>query len=215
MRVRGETTAIVPCESSLMPRHLHLAPTATDLGNDLAQVCAPGDAQLKVHRAGTKLPRPRRGAATEMHVATGKKLGKKEVWTMSTLLASDRVVYRSDWAGFGMFSGVPSVCRGWNAVRVPPRAQQIPSSEGIFALTCVQSLWWRPSDASARALAWPPRWPIQVCGWRVQRPGWWAFRLLFLCSCYAFLSWLWRPGWPAYLFMVRICLDDMTWANFF
>ena len=131
MRVRGETTAIVPCESSLMPRHLHLAPTATDIGNDLAQVCAPGDAHLKLYGAGVKL-RASGGARQSkwMH-----QLGKKEVWTMSTLFASDRVVYRSDWAGFGMFSGVPRVCKGWNAVRVPPRAQCFRRSGAFYLFT--------------------------------------------------------------------------------
>jgi hypothetical protein len=29
-------------------------------------------------------------------------------------------------------------------------------------------------------VAWPPRWPIQVCGWRAQCPGWWAHRLLLM-----------------------------------
>jgi hypothetical protein len=51
---------------------------------------------------------------------------------MSTLLASDWAVHGLDRAGFRMFSGIPSVCRGGNAVRVPPRAQQIPSSEAIL-----------------------------------------------------------------------------------
>ena len=59
---------------------------------------------------------------------------------MSTLLRADRTVKPAECPGFGMFLQVPSVCQGGNAVRVPPRAQQIPSSEGIFALTCVQSL---------------------------------------------------------------------------
>lgn len=46
----------------------------------------------------------------------------------------------------------------------PTSGTRDPLVRGDFALTCVQSLWWRPSDASARAVAWPPRWPIQVCG---------------------------------------------------
>ncbi len=133
---------------------------------------------------------------------------------MSTLLASDWVVLVPDWLGFGMFSGVPYVCRGWKAVRVPPRAQQIPPSEGIFALTCVQSLWWRPSDAGVRTVAWPPRWPVQVCGWRVQGPGLWALRLLCTRAMW-FLSWVVAAWLPAYLFMVRDGLEDMTWGNFF
>jgi hypothetical protein len=61
---------------------------------------------------------------------------KRGVCTMCTPQASDWAVHRSDWVGLRMFSGVPSVCKVWNAVRVPPRAQHDPSSEGSFALTC-------------------------------------------------------------------------------
>ncbi len=53
--------------------------------------------------------------------------GKKEVLTMSTLVASDW----ADWLGLPMFSGVPSVFRRWNAVRVPPRAQCYRRSEAF------------------------------------------------------------------------------------
>jgi hypothetical protein len=42
-----------------------------------------------------------------------------------------------DWTGLAMFPRESRVCRGWKAVRVPPRAQHSPSSEGVFALTCV------------------------------------------------------------------------------
>lgn len=59
---------------------------------------------------------------------------------MCTLLPSDWVVKGSDWFGFRMFPREPSVFKAWNEVRVPPWAQQVPSSEGIFALnvyTCV------------------------------------------------------------------------------
>jgi hypothetical protein len=56
-------------------------------------------------------------------------VAKKEVWTLSTLFASDWAGHRPDWLGFRMFSGLPSICRGRNAVRVPPRTQHIPSSE--------------------------------------------------------------------------------------
>ena len=59
--------------------------------------------------------------------------GKKEVWTLlSTLLASDWAVYRPDWLGLPMFPRESSVYMGWNAVRVPPRAQHFPSSEGFL-----------------------------------------------------------------------------------
>jgi hypothetical protein len=119
----------------------------------------------------------------------------KDVCTMCTLSASDWAVHRPDCLGFGMFSGVPSVWKGWSAVRVPPRAQQVPSSEGIFALTCVQNLWWRPSDADARALALPPRWPVKLGGWRDQDLGWWVLRPLFTRTMRSFLR-CGGPGWP-------------------
>jgi hypothetical protein len=54
------------------------------------------------------------------------------VCTLCTLLPSDWVVEGSDRVGFRMFSREFSVCKGWNAVRVPPRAQQFPSSEGFL-----------------------------------------------------------------------------------
>jgi hypothetical protein len=60
------------------------------------------------------------------------KVGKKRVWTMSTLLASDWAVHRSDRAGFRMFPRESSVRKGWNAVRVPPRARHNPSPEGFL-----------------------------------------------------------------------------------
>lgn len=59
-------------------------------------------------------------------------LSEKGVLTMSTDLASDWVVYRPDSDVLGMFSGVPCVFGAWNAVRVPPRAQHSPSSEGFL-----------------------------------------------------------------------------------
>jgi hypothetical protein len=73
------------------------------------------------------LPEWGRGSRLEWHG-----MRQKNVWTMSTLWASDRVVHRSDRAGFRMFPGESSVCKGWNAVRVPPRAQHSPSSEGFL-----------------------------------------------------------------------------------
>ena len=135
--------------------------------------------------------------------------------TLSTLLESDWVIYPEDWAGFGMFSGVSSVCKGWNAVRVPHRAQQIPSPEGIFALTCVQSLWLRPSDARFAGCGLAAAEPFQVCGvagsrsWLVGPPP----AVAGFMRGVPFL--VGAAGLAAYLFMVRICLDDMTWANFF
>jgi hypothetical protein len=44
--------------------------------------------------------------------------------------ASDWVVVVPDWLGLLMFSGVPSICQGWNAVRVPSRAPITPRQRG-------------------------------------------------------------------------------------
>jgi hypothetical protein len=51
---------------------------------------------------------------------------------MSTRFVSYWAKQPSDWLGFRMFSRVPGVCTGSNVVRVPPRAQHIPSSEGFL-----------------------------------------------------------------------------------
>ena len=52
--------------------------------------------------------------------------GQFGVRTTYTPWTSDRVVQGSDRAGFRMFSRKPSVCRGGNAVGVPPRALVFP-----------------------------------------------------------------------------------------
>jgi hypothetical protein len=58
------------------------------------------------------------------------------VWTMSTDSASDRVVLRSDRPGFRTFPPLPSVCKGWNAVRVPPRARVFPGQGPVSLRVC-------------------------------------------------------------------------------
>lgn len=65
------------------------------------------------------------------------KMGQKRVWTLSKLLASIWAVLGLVWTGFRMFSRIPGVCMAGNAVRVPPRARHIPSSEGflLYVLT--------------------------------------------------------------------------------
>jgi hypothetical protein len=55
---------------------------------------------------------------------------------MSTLFASDRVGQPPDCPGLRMFPPLPIVSGPQNRVRVPPRAQYDPSSEG-FLLYCV------------------------------------------------------------------------------
>lgn len=60
------------------------------------------------------------------------KAGEKWVWTLSTLWPSDCVVMVRNGLGLRMFSAIPCVCKGPKTVRVPPRAQHTPSSEGFL-----------------------------------------------------------------------------------
>ena len=84
--------------------------------------------------------------------------------TRSTLLDSDWAEQPSNYSGFRMFPREPSVCRGWNAVRVPPRARVflvqglaglswgICVEEGDLAAVaeCVGDQWWRGLRRGAR-----------------------------------------------------------------
>lgn len=63
-------------------------------------------------------------------------------------------------------------------VRVPPRARHSPSSEGVFCFNVLTKLAIASPDGLGRGLWLGRRGPIQVCGCRVQDPGWWALRLL-------------------------------------
>jgi hypothetical protein len=87
------------------------------------------------------------------------------VCTMCTTLAADRVVLRSDWAGFRMFSGVLSVCRGLNAVRVPPRAQCFRQAGGLLGASSLCTLytsfsrWLGGVRRAVCSFSWPFLWP--------------------------------------------------------
>jgi hypothetical protein len=109
------------------------------------------------------------------------------VRTVSTHWPSDWAVPRPDWPGLPMFPRDPSVCKAWNHVRVPPRAQHTPSSEGVFALTCVHSGWSGPSD-TGRGVCLAPRFACLIVGGRGCRvlAG---DRPLALNWGYEFLSW--------------------------
>ena len=86
----------------------------------------------------------KRGFVPESHVPAGPALvthgepgsrqnAKKEVCTKYTLWASDRVVPVPDWAGLAMFAGEWRKFKGWNPVRVPPRARVFPV-QGLVVL---------------------------------------------------------------------------------
>lgn len=67
---------------------------------------------------------------------------------MSTLWASDSIEHRSDRPGFAVFSGIPSVCKGRNAVRVPSRAQYFRKSKACWTAECAHFVrLWAPSGA--------------------------------------------------------------------
>jgi hypothetical protein len=80
----------------------------------------------------TELPRPlsgERGSRMELL----KICHKRRVHNV-TPWASDWVVHGPDWLGLLMFSRVPSVFKGWNTVRVPPRAQCFPGQRSFGPL---------------------------------------------------------------------------------
>jgi hypothetical protein len=67
--------------------------------------------------------------------------------------------------------GTSQCLRGRECSSSPTSGTAYPLVRGVFALTCVQSLRLRPSDASARAVVWPPRCLFRCVAWRVQDPG--------------------------------------------
>ena len=78
----------------------------------------------------TQLPRPDGRLSS---LVGGAEVGKKRVCTMCTPWASDRVVLVPDWAGLRRFSGEWRIFKGWNPVRVPPRARVFPV-QGLFGV---------------------------------------------------------------------------------
>ena len=86
-----------------------------------------------------------------------------------------------------------------------------PLVRGDFALTCVQSLWWRPSDAKfagcglAAAVAYSGVWVAGSGSWLVGAPpacGW-----VYAGSSFRFSG---LVGDGQHLFMVRGCGHNMT-----
>ena len=85
-----------------------------------------------------------------------------DVWTTSTLWASNWVVLEWDRAVFRMFARVSSVCRGWNAVRVPPRAQCFPCSGAcqplsvhkLFTYGALRGLFWSAVTVAGGSFSW-------------------------------------------------------------
>jgi hypothetical protein len=108
---------------------------------------------------------------------------------LSTLSGLERPVQESDWLRIPYIFGSSSVCRGGMQFKACDRV----------ALT-----------AGSRTVAWPPRRPIQVCGWRatpwrVSPPR--ALIWVYWVPRYDFLG-LGR-GWPTSV-MVRRYEDYMT-----
>ena len=82
---------------------------------------------------------------------------------MCTPWASDRVVLVPDWAGLRMFGRESSVCKGWNPVRVPPRAQCFRRSGAFCVFFRVDSVHTLASDLMFRVCGVPDR-TIRLCG---------------------------------------------------
>ena len=158
----------------------------------------------------TEQPHPGVGAAGGCNALTWPIWGVYNVHTLGFGLGRTG-------AGLGRIPHVfgSSQClQGRECSSSPTSGTAYPLVRGVFALTCVQSLWWRPSDARfagcglAAAVACSGVWgggfrvlaggPSACCDWG-----------------YAFLSWIVAAWLAAYLFMVRACLDDMTRGNLF
>ncbi len=96
---------------------------------------------------------------------------------MSTLFASDWFVHRPVWLGLLMLSGVRSICKGCNAVRVPPRARVFPQVRGGFGALAVWTLYTplptccRRCVSSESVQLW---WAVGVAGASLL-PGWAMF----------------------------------------
>ena len=98
-------------------------------------------------------------AGVRLGAFSGEKLG---VWIVSTLWVTDWVVSVPDWAGFRMFRRESSVCKGWNPVRVPPRAR-VSLLRGFFVFLRVNSVHTLASDRMFRVGGVPDR-PIRLWG---------------------------------------------------
>ena len=81
---------------------------------------------------------------------------------MCTPWASDRVVLVSDWAGLRRFAGEWRIFKGWNPVRVPPRAQCFRRSGAFWCFFRVDSVHTLASDLMFRVCGVPDR-PIRLC----------------------------------------------------
>jgi hypothetical protein len=122
---------------------LHDHDSATGAGGTRLQPRLNFSSRIKFFRAKKRRTLSMRGAA----VWGRPWWGVSGVWTVSTLWAADWAVPVPDWAGFHMFRPEPSVCRGWNPVRVPPRARVFPV-QGLRASECAQPVHlWAPSGA--------------------------------------------------------------------
>ena len=93
-----------------------------------------------------------------------------------------------------MFPREPSVHKGGNAVRVPPRARMTPRQRG-FCFNVWTLVLGGPSDVG-RGVCLAPRWPVRLCGWQGQGPGWWAFRRLGWGSVVLVSVLSGWSGWP-------------------
>ena len=116
--------------------------------------------------------------------------------------------------GSGRFphvSGGVQCLQGRECSSSPTSGTAFPLVRGGFCFNvCTLTLFGSPLTLGA-AGAWPPRWPIRLCGWRGQGLGWWAGRLLGCGVIRGLLSHCRWWAWLAlYLFMPGGCGGDMT-----
>ena len=91
------------------------------------------------------------------------------MWTVSALWVTDWAVPVPvpvpvpDWAGFRVFWRESSVCKGWNPVRVPPRAKCFRRSGALIVFLRVHFVHTLVSDPMFRVCGLPDR-AIRGCG---------------------------------------------------
>ena len=138
---------------------LHAQDSATGAGRTLLQLRLNFSNRIKFFRQRSAAP----CRCGERQFGGGLWWGVWGVWTVSTLWVSDWAVPVPDWAGFRMFRREARVCKGWNPVRVPPRAQCFPCSGAFFVFLRVDSVHTLASDLIFRVCGIPER-PIWLCG---------------------------------------------------
>ena len=124
----------------------------------MTRLLPPVESGVRVNYVDTEMPHPVSSGAADWGRPWW---GRSGVWTLSTLWVSDWVGLVPDWAGFRMFQRESSVCKGWNPVRVPPRAQCFRRSAVFLVFFRVHFVHTLASDLMFRVCGVPER---PLCG---------------------------------------------------